>query len=246
MNLFDVLPDSLFKPLNSKDKRVYADCLDILMDLCGSELSFGVDRNLVVDKLIDYFEYNHISLNDSDDLCDNDVAISDSRGKANRVLRVLKSSGWIEEEIGKNRLYKINFMDYALTIYKSFTDIIKNEEMEYQSVISLIYNTLKNGEAYNKPYEYVLKNIKENTDKLINGLKKLNSNIKRQIEKITNDKSAKEIIENYFDYLNCGISKAYNRIKTSDNLNLYRIDIILSLRMTIGCGLDTLTKFVAM
>ena len=133
--------------------------LDILMQLCGNELSYGVERNIAVDSLSDYFEINHANYNEDND--DETSIIIDSREKANKVLRVLKNTGWIEEEIGKNRTYKINFLDYALTIYKSFAEVVKNEEMEYQSVISLIYNTLRNEEAYKKPYGYVLKNVKE-------------------------------------------------------------------------------------
>ena len=71
---------------------------------------------------------------------------------------------------------------------ESFNKIIKNEEIEYQSLVSQIHATLVKQDGYAKPYEYIIKRVIENTEELIVGLKKLNTNIKKHIDAITNEK----------------------------------------------------------
>ncbi len=222
VNLFDIVDERLFSPLNGKFKRVYADSLRIIMDKCGSELSYAVDREEIVACLVDYFDnQTNIDLTE-----DNEEQIIDSKGKANKVIRVLKSTGWIDEEVGKNRTYRLNMTNYALTICKSSIDIIKDEEIEYQSYAYSINALLNSEELKIHPYAHVIKMVKSNTESLLHGLKKLSSNIKRQISTLTKDLQASEIINNYLSYLEGGISKAYNRMKTNDNLDFYKASII--------------------
>src|SRR5690606_1541520 len=101
--------------------------------------------------------------------------------------------------------------------------------MEYQSLVSQIHATLLNKEAYVKPYEYIIKRVVENTEELITGLKKLNTNIKKYIDAITNEKTAGEIVQDFFVYHKDIGSKAYHRIKTSDNISHFRTSIIENL-----------------
>ena len=134
----------------------------------------------------------------------------------------------------KDYKIKVNLLDYAVTMIESFQRIIANDELEYQSLISQIHATLTSERGYDKPYEYIIKSVVENTDELINGLKKLNTNIKKYIEAITADKSAGEIIDDFFNYhTNIG-SKAYHRIKTSDNISYFRTGIIENLRKILN------------
>jgi hypothetical protein len=161
---------------------------------------------------------------------DNEVA-NDSRAKANAILRRLKESGWIEFELVNDFKVKVNLLDYAATMIEFFNKIIKNqsEEMEYQSFVSQIHATLINRDGYIKPYEYIIKRVVENTEELMVGLKKLNTNIRKRIDAITNEKSAGEIVQDFFVYHKEIGSKAYHRIKTSDNISHFRSAIIEAL-----------------
>ena len=95
--------------------------------------------------------------------------------------------------------------------------IIKDEETEYQGIISQIHAILQNQELYTKPYELIIKGVQENTERLISELKKLNASIKRHMDKQTNDMSAGEILDHFFEYhQNIGF-KAYLRMITSEN-----------------------------
>ncbi len=226
INLFNIIPEEFFKPLTSKYKTTYIDCLRLIYNTYKTELSFGVDKEVILSELENYFDKeSNIEI-----VFDEDQEIArDSRAKANGILRRLKDSGWIEYELANDYKVKVNLFDYAATMVESFNKIIKNEEMEYQSLVSQIHATLINQEAYVKPYEYIIKRVAENTDELMVGLKKLNTNIKKYIDAITNEKTAGEIVQDFFVYHKDIGSKAYHRIKTSDNISYFRITIMENL-----------------
>ncbi|OPX89293.1 MAG: hypothetical protein A4E53_01580 [Pelotomaculum sp. PtaB.Bin104] len=224
MNLFEIVPEDFFKPLTSKYRTTYIDCLRLIYNTYKNELSFGVDKEIIVAELEHHFDSQPAAemVFDEDD---NEVA-RDSRAKANAIIRRLKDSGWIEYELANDFKIKVNLFDYAATMIESFNKIIKNEEMEYQSLVSQIHATLLNRDGYSKPYEYIIKRVFENTEELMVGLKKLNTNIKKHIDAITNEKSAGEIVQDFFVYHKEIGSKAYHRIKTSDNISHFRSSII--------------------
>jgi hypothetical protein len=224
VNLFQIVPEDFFKPLTSKYKTTYIECLRLIYNTYKTELSFGVDKEIIIAELEQYFD-SEPSVEMVFDEDDNEVA-RDSRTKANAILRRLKDSGWLEYELDNDFKVKVNLFDYAATIIESFNKIIKNEEMEYQSLVSQIHATLLNQDGYTKPYEYIIKRVVENTEELMVGLKKLNTNIKKHIDAITNEKSAGEIVQDFFVYHKDIGSKAYHRIKTSDNISHFRLAII--------------------
>jgi len=227
VNLFQIVPENFFKPLTSKYKNTYIDCLLLIYNTYKSELSFGVDKEIIIAELENYFDSASTTemIFDEDD---HEIA-RDSRAKANAIIRRLKDSGWIEYELANDFKVKVNLFDYAATTIESFQKIIKNEELEYQSLVSQIHATLLNRDGYSKPYEYIIKRVIENTEELMVGLKKLNTNIKKYIDAITNEKSAGEIVQDFFVYHKDIGSKAYHRIKTSDNISHFRSSIIENL-----------------
>lgn len=194
-------------------------------------MSFGVDRDVLVAKLEQYFESQDDTALVFDE--DNETAIS-PRDKATGVLRRLRDCGWVETETVTDYKTIINLKDYAASMIEAFNKIIKNDEIEYQSLISQIHATLLNEEAYMKPYEYIIKRVAENTEELIIGLKKLNTNIKKYIDELTSEKTANEIVTEFFEYNKNIGSKAYHRIKTSDNIAHFRISITENLNRILN------------
>ncbi len=226
MNLFDIVADSFFRPLTSKYKSMYVDCLMIIYDAYHSEYSFGIEKEIIVEKLSFYFEEMGNELIEFDD----EEVTDDARAKANAVIRELIRCGWIELEHGNDYSVTVNLFDYAATMIESLQTIIRDEEVEYQSLISNIYTTLNSIEAYQKPYQYVIKSVCDNTNNLIVSLKKLNTTIKKRIDNITKDKTPEQILADLFDYHQVVWSKAYHRIKTSDNISKFRLSILEKLR----------------
>lgn len=235
MKLFNFVPEKFFNLLTGSNRQKYLDCLSIIFDISSHERAYSVDREMVVNRLENYFEENSFDANDeaAAELTENS---KDARAKANAVIRLFKAYGWVEEEQGANMTYRLSLPDYSITILESIKQIVSTQEDEFQSMLSPIYTTLKNKEMYKKPYEFVIKNVIDGTDKLIRGLKRLNTNIKKYIDNLTLNKSLKEVIEDLFKYDEHIASQAYNRLKTSDNISFFRPEIISDLKAILNDG----------
>ena len=168
--LFDIIPVNFFTPLSSPNRLVYWECLCKLFGAMNAQLSFGVEREILVDELHFYFEQNQAAEFEEDEL--NSL---DPRKKANEMLRLLEKYGWLEVETDKSYVQRVNFFDYAVKIMKSLLEISDGKKIEYQGYIYTIYSLVRT--STDRP-AVVLKQIRENTDMLITGLKNLNSNIK--------------------------------------------------------------------
>ena len=220
-NIFDILPADFFKPLTSKYRREYADCIMRLFHAFKPEISFGVNREIIVKELADYFE-----IDDTEMSFDDEVYVSDAREKANGVIAMLKKCGWIEYEQELNHQINVILCEYTIPVIESMDRVMKEEEAEYQGIISQIHASLQNEELYSKPYELIIKGVQENTERLLIELKKLSASIKRHMDRQTNDMDAQEILDHFFEYHQNIGSKAYLRMKTSENVSYFRTAII--------------------
>ena len=185
------------------------------------EISYGVGREIVVKELADYFEADDVEMS-----FDDETFVSDAREKANGVIAMLKRCGWIEYEQEVNHQINVVLCEYAIPVIESMNRVIRDEEAEYQGIISQIHASLQNEELYTKPYELIIKGVLENTERLLSELKKLNASIKRHMDRQTNDMGADEILDHFFDYHQNIGSKAYLRMKTSENISYFRTAII--------------------
>lgn len=238
-HLFEILPPQFFKPLTGKYRREYADCIMLLLNSFKPEISYGVNREIVVRALTDYFE-----VDDAEMTFDEETYVSDARDKANGVIAMLKSCGWIEYEQETNHQLNIVLYEYAIPIIESMNRVVREEEAEYQGIISQIHASLQNKDLYSKPYELIIKGVQENTERLLSELKKLNASIKRHMEKQTNDMEADEILNQFFEYHKNIGSKAYLRMKTSENISYFRSSIIERLEYLLETP-DTMERAVS-
>lgn len=219
--LFDILPADFFKPLTSKYRQEYADCIMQLFNAFKPEISYGVSRDIVVKELKDYFDADDVEMS-----FDDEIYVYDAREKANGVIAMLKKCGWIEYEQETNHQINVVLCEYAIPVIESMNRVIREEEAEYQGIISQIHASLQNEELYSKPYELIIKGVLENTERLLSELKKLNASIKRHMDRQTNDMGADEILNHFFEYHRNIGSKAYLRMKTSENISYFRTAII--------------------
>ena len=220
-NLFSILPEDFFKPLTSKYRQQYADCILLMFNSFKPEISYGVSREIVVKILTDYFETD-----DREMTFDETNYVEDAREKANGVIASLKNCGWLEYEQETNHQLNVVLFEYAIPVIEGLNRILKEEEAEYQGIISQIHASLQNRDLYTKPYELIIKGVQENTERLVSELKKLNVSIKRHMDKQTNEMDATEILEHFFEYHQKIGSKAYLRMKTSENISYFRNAII--------------------
>lgn len=217
--MFKIVSDKFFIPLASPNKQVYWECICKLFGIMNHQLSFGIERDVLVEELQYYFEQEHAI-----ELDEEEVTGKNSRDKANWMLRRLEVYGWIEIETDKSYVQRVNFQDYAVKIIKTFLEIEEGKQVEYQGYIYVIYSLVRSNT--DKPGT-VLLSILENTDMLVTGLKNLNSGIKRYIDELTKYKTPSEIMDVLFnDYIENIVDKAYHRLLTSDNVAKFRPEIV--------------------
>ena len=217
--MFHILPGNFFVPLSSPNRIVYWECICKLFSTMEHQLSFGVERDVLVDELEYYFDQTQAAEMEEDDF-----QALDSRGKANSMLRKLEFYGWIEVETDKSYVQRVNFKEFAVKIMKTLLEIAEGKQIEYQGYIYTIYSLVRSNTDHPG---IVLLQILENTDMLITGLKNLNSNIKHYIDELTKHRTVAEIMDALFnDYITNIVDKAYHRLLTSDNVSKFRPEII--------------------
>lgn len=217
--MFHIIPNNFFVPLSSPNRIVYWECISRLFAIMEHQLSFGVEREVLVDELEFYFGQENAA-----QLVEEEFQADDSRSRANGILRRLEYYGWIEVETDKSYVQRVNFKEYAVKIIKTLLDIADGKQIEYQGYIYTIYSLVKG--TMDKP-GIVLMQIWENTDYLITGLKNLNSNIKHYIDDLTRHSTVAQIMDALFnDYITNIVDKAYHRLLTSDNVSKFRPEIM--------------------
>ena len=217
--MFRIVSDKFFVPLASPNKQIYWECICKLFSIMNHQLSFGIERDVLVEELQYYFEQEHAIEIDAEEIIG-----KSSRDKANWMLRRLEFYEWIEIETDKSYVQRVNFKDYAVKIIKTLLEIEEGKQIEYQGYIYVIYSLVRSNT--DKPGT-VLLSILENTDMLITGLKNLNSGIKRYIDELTRYKTPAEIMDVLFnDYIENIVDKAYHRLLTSDNVAKFRPEIV--------------------
>lgn len=217
--MFHIIDEHFFVPLASPNKLVYWECICKLFSVMDHQLSFGVERDVLVEELQYYFEQTQAA-----ELAEEEVEGKSARDKANWMLRKLENYGWIDIETDKSYVQRVNFKEYAVKVIRTLLEIAEGKQIEYQGYIYTIYSLVRS--TTDNP-GIVLLSIVENTDMLITGLKNLSSSIKHYIDELTRYKTPAEIMNVLFnDYIENIVDKAYHRLLTSDNVSKFRPEII--------------------
>ncbi|MCD7982315.1 MAG: DUF5716 family protein [Clostridiales bacterium] len=222
--LFDIIPGNFFSPLAAPGRAVYWECLSRLFAVANRQLSFGVERDVLVDELEFYFNSAMSAQMTNEEWESADAGSMSSRDKANFILRRLESYGWISVETDYSYVQRVNFRDYAVQVMKTLLNLSEEKKTEYQGYIYTIYSLARSsGES---PGLGLLQ-IVENTDALLTGLKSLNANIRRYIDDLTKHSTVAEILDALLnDYYSNVVDRAYHRLLTSDNVSKFRPEIL--------------------
>ena len=115
--MFRIISDKFFVPLASPNKLIYWECICKLFTIMNHQLSFGVERDILVEELQYYFEQvQAISIEDDE------MVGKSNRDKANWMLRRLEFYGWIEIETDKSYVQRVSFNEHAIKIIKVFLE----------------------------------------------------------------------------------------------------------------------------
>lgn len=235
MDLFKIVPDNFFSLLSSKNKAIYAGCIMEAFKIYEEGSILGIDKKLVVEVLTDYLDREKFDLEELDDaLFDSEEESKQPsvRDRANFVLRKMEDCGWIDIDVTNDYVEILNFRDYAITVIEAFLQIQPNYEYddistnqhEYRGYIYTIYSLLTN--PMNIEYGVLMEQVYRNTKLFIRELRKLDSRLKDYIKAIIDRSEIKDLMESLIDYKVELVDKAYHRLKTSDNVNKYRLEIV--------------------
>ena len=229
MELFKIIPDNFFSILSSKNKALYAGCIIEAFKIYEEGSILGIDKKIVVEVLTDYLDKEMEEIDDMEVSETGDKP--SSRDKANFVLRRMEECGWIDVDVTNDYIEVLNFRDYAITFTEALMqiepqvdDYVDGNQKEYRGYIYTIYSLLTN--PMNIEYGVLMEQVFRNTKLFIRELRKLDSRLKDYIKSIIERTEIKDLMESLIDYKVELVDKAYHRLKTSDNVNKYRLEIV--------------------
>lgn len=185
-NLFSVLPSDFFKPLNSRYKDQYADCILAIYNSYKSEISYGVDRESVVSTLTEYFNTRTTAvftikyLRSLGYKADNDIFAENSWYFRNALVRanysnlqngIQEKSFYLEQFfrnliLGKNNELKNRYTHIDYEKYQSQNDNVKITKNQQTIIDEIKKNPFVTQEELSEIIGITIPNINRNMKKL--------------------------------------------------------------------------------
>ncbi len=230
MNLKNIIPKQFFSLLSGKNQSLYIACLMEVYKAYEQGSILGLDKSLAKQVIMDYLEMNPLEKEFEVDESDQEIM---HRDIANYVLKRFEECEWIDVDINNDYDEIINFRDYAITIIESLREIgndsIYGEEAEgheFRGYIYTVYSLLNNKDG---EYGMVIEQVYKNTAAFVREIRKLDSRLKYYIRTIVDNTEIKDLITLLVNYKVELVDRAYRRLKTSDNINKYKLEIIKKL-----------------
>ncbi|MGN1333510.1 MAG: Wadjet anti-phage system protein JetA family protein [Anaerovoracaceae bacterium] len=189
MNLFDYLKnDSFFRPFNLKYKRIYYDCIQLLIDKT-KELPVLYESD-ARDCITFYLRNSEVQTGEPDAVLDKEVNTdgeSDEPGtdlQASNIITLFRNSGWIlPKEIGRNGEYVVNIstgcrriMDFLRKITeRSGQGTMSNRIFSMYEIMKSAFD--KDSVRMDRPYTNILVPLLDNETELKNELTDLKDSI---------------------------------------------------------------------
>lgn len=237
MDYFGMIPDNFFSLLASKNKRIYLACIIQSFKTYETGSILGIEKKIVVDDLIHFLEHTSY-LYDVEDEEDEEASPQSKRDLVNYILRRMEECGWIYIDVTNDYEEILNFSDMAIIIcealinaYPSTMEYGEDEGAEveihaneYQGYIFTIYTLLTNKE--NVDYAMTFDLVYSYTKQLIRALRRLDSRLKEYISSVVETAEIKDLMERLMTFKTEVYDRSYLKMKTSDNINRYRLSIV--------------------
>lgn len=226
--IFESIQPNFFRILSNASKFEYAECLALLYESLSESNEYTMLRHDAVLILQNYFE--QIRLKSYETL------VQTSRDRANNYLREMKETGWIEEDIGANYQQMLSLSETAVQ-FLIFIDTLKYDtELKYSSQIYAIYRSFKPFDL--EKGELVLEEAYKNTVSFFDSLRRLNTSIKKYIQKIFDESITNDLSELFQlltgEYQLKIVDAAYYHLLTKDNPSQYTFTITDSIERILS------------
>ncbi|MGI6392353.1 MAG: Wadjet anti-phage system protein JetA family protein [Candidatus Izemoplasmatales bacterium] len=227
MDLFNIIPANFFNLLTGKNQNMYVNALFQVFKAYEQGSVLGMDKQIAQQAIIDFLEMNpDLEVDD----VDFDATVRD---KANQILRRFEECEWIDIDVNNDYVEILNFRDYAITIIEALKEITtdtgygySDETHEFRGYIFTAYSLLMNDHG---EYAMVIDQVYKNTIAFVREIRKLDSRLKYYIRQIIENSEIKDLIHLLVNYKVELMDQAYYRLKTSDNVNKYKLEIIKKL-----------------
>ena len=240
MDLFGMIPDNFFSLLSSKNKRIYLASILQCFKTYETGSILGIEKKIVVDDLVNYLD-NSSFFYDVEDEEDDESNPQSKRELANYILRRMEECGWIYVDVTNDYEEILNFSDMAITIceailkaYPNVTESYGEDNEfyelyanEYQGYIFTIYSLLMNQD--NVDFAMIFDTVYNQTKQLIRALRRLDSRLKEYISSVVETSEIKDLMERLMTFKTEIYDRSYLKMKTSDNINRYRLAIVSKL-----------------
>jgi hypothetical protein len=229
MDLYKVIPKQFFSILSSKHQSVYVACILEIYNAYEKGSILGMDKSLAKQVIVDYLDLHPLEEEFEDTEAESEIT---NRDRANQVIRRLEECEWIDVDVTNDYEEIINFRDYSITIINALKDISEDtfyegaDGHEFRGYIYTVYSLLHSEEG---EYGMVVDQIYKNTTAFIREIRKLDSRMKYYIRSIIENSEIKNLINLLVNYKIELVDQAYRRLKTSDNINKYRLEIVRKL-----------------
>lgn len=223
---FDILPEKFFSPLASKNREHYCMALLLFYDKFLTS-PVGVDRNALLDDFERYCEGASFIEPEDEAETGLEEGAAGTRGIALRILKKIMDAGWVSEETLHDFSRIVNISSFAKPFFEALHFVTHGGGIEYESHIVAVYSLLCS-DASEENGHYTVMRAHEHTMLLLDSLKVLSQNIKGHFEVLFSSiTEIRDILRAHYDkYMEEIVDRAYNRLKTSDNLSRYRPAII--------------------
>ncbi|NJP05135.1 MAG: hypothetical protein HC837_05640 [Chloroflexaceae bacterium] len=230
VNLFDVVPATLFNPLVAQGAPTYASVLLTLFAETQRQqqpLSRELAVNLVADLLatqqytwdINPDQSESMSLDEADDL----------HARAGNLLRYLTRCGWLRIETQSDFTQTYILPDYAFRLLNVLHEISSNQAPSLPGLICSIHDLLQ-AAVHDGTAHFRLPEAYRQTMTLVQGLKELQHTIGLHIEQVLNQLKTSAILKHFFlNYRNEILDRAYHQLRTTDHVSRFRPGVLEAL-----------------
>lgn len=255
MDFFDMVPESFFSLLSSKNKRLYLSCIIQAFKVYETGSILGIDKKIIVDDLIYFLDTNSYLYEKEESFEDDEEADpKNKRELVNFVLRRMEETGWIYIDVSNDYEEILNFTDTAIVLCEALIKAYPQFEYddgeypidfvnpnEYQGYIYSIYSILN--QTDNVEYALIFSLVYSNTKQLIRAIRRLDSRMKDYIQSVVDNTEIKNLMEKLIFYKTDIYDTSYTKLKISDNINRYRLSILTRLKQMQSD--ETIVKAIA-
>ena len=229
MDLYNIIPDNLFSVLASKNIKLYANALFVVLDAFKQHLKISKDElvSMISSKLDDEIMEADFS---EEVLLENERTVS---GKAYFLVRKLKNTGWILVETESDFQEYVTVPGFSYRIIQLLYDISNISESENFAYVYSTYSSLKTADDTRDPYEMItaLNDGAEKTEKLVESLKSVYHSISYYNQMLIDTLNVNNVLHSHYEiYQEEIVSRILRPLKIRDSVPKYKMPIQIVLK----------------